>query len=55
MNIVIIGVGYVDFTGIGLAKFHHNISFLDIDSKKINKLKDRKPPFFEPNLKVFKR
>ena len=54
MNIVIIGVGYVGLvTGIGLAKFHHNISFLDIDSKKINKLKDRKPPFFEPNLKKY--
>jgi len=54
MNIVIIGVGYVGLvTGIGLAKFHHNISFLDIDSKKINKLKDRKPPFFEPNLEKY--
>ena len=54
MNIVIIGVGYVGLvTGIGLAKFNHKISFLDIDSKKINKLKDRKPPFFEPNLEKY--
>tara|TARA_X000000368_G_C23042674_1_gene717727 strand:- start:929 stop:2122 length:1194 start_codon:yes stop_codon:yes gene_type:complete len=54
MNIVVIGVGYVGLiTGLGLAKFNNNIQFLDIDIKKINKLKNKEAPFFEPSLNDF--
>ena len=46
MKIVIAGVGYVGLvTGLGLAKLDNKIQFLDIDSNKINKLKDKELPF----------
>ena len=52
MKIVIAGVGYVGLvTGLGLAKLGNKIQFLDIDSNKINKLKDKELPFYEPGLK----
>ena len=52
MKIVIAGVGYVGLvTGLGLAKLDNKIQFLDIDSNKINKLKDKELPFYEPGLK----
>ena len=45
MKIVIAGVGYVGLvTGLGLAKLDNKIQFLDIDSNKINKLKDKELP-----------
>ena len=51
MNIVVIGVGYVGLvTGLGLAKLNHNIQFLDIDITKVDKLKNKIPPFYEPLL-----
>jgi UDPglucose 6-dehydrogenase len=51
MNIVVIGVGYVGLvTGLGLAQLNHNIQFLDIDINKINKLKNKISPFYEPLL-----
>ena len=38
MNIVIVGTGYVGLvTGVGFAEQGHNVSFIDLDSKKINK------------------
>ena len=52
MKIVIAGVGYVGLiTGLGLAKLDNKIQFLDIDSNKINKLKNKELPFYEPGLK----
>ena len=51
MNIVVIGVGYVGLvTGLGLAKLNHNIQFLDIDITKVDKLKNKIAPFYEPLL-----
>ena len=54
MNIVIIGVGYVGLvTGLGLAKLNHTIQFLDTDFQKIDKLKNKISPFYEPELENY--
>ena len=51
MNIVIVGTGYVGLvTGVGFAEQGHLVSFIDLDSKKINKLANKELPFFEPGL-----
>jgi UDPglucose 6-dehydrogenase len=51
MNIVIVGTGYVGLvTGVGFAEQGHNVSFIDLDSKKINRLASKELPFFEPGL-----
>ena len=51
MNIVTVGTGYVGLvTGVGFAEQGHNVSFIDLDSKKINKLASKELPFFEPGL-----
>ena len=51
MNIVIVGTGYVGLvTGVGFAEQGHNVSFIDLDSDKIQKLEDMQLPFFEPEL-----
>ena len=49
MNIVVIGIGYVGLvTGLGLAKLKHKVQFLDIDINKVDKLKNKIAPFYEP-------
>lgn len=54
MNIVIIGVGYVGLvTGLGLAKIGNKVQFLDVDISKIDDLKKKKAPFFEPLLEEY--
>ena len=51
MNIVIVGTGYVGLvTGVGFSEQGHKISFIDLDSKKIEKLANKELPFFEPGL-----
>ena len=51
MNIVIVGTGYVGLvTGVGFAEQGHSVSFIDLDSKKINRLANKELPFFEPGL-----
>ena len=51
MNIVIVGTGYVGLvTGVGFAEQGHDISFIDLDSNKINMLANKELPFFEPGL-----
>ncbi len=51
MNIVIIGTGYVGLvTGVGLADLGNNVTFIDLDEDKINKLKNKNLPFYEPGL-----
>ena len=50
MNIVIVGTGYVGLvTGVGFAEQGHSVSFIDLDSSKINKLNNKQLPF-EPDL-----
>ncbi len=54
MNIVIIGTGYVGLvTGVGLASLGNNVTFIDLDEDKINKLKNKNLPFYEPGLEEY--
>ena len=51
MNIVIVGTGYVGLvTGVGFAEQGHEVSFIDLDASKINKLNNKDLPFYEPEL-----
>ena len=51
MNIVVVGTGYVGLvTGVGFAEQGHEVSFIDLDVNKIQKLRDKQLPFFEPDL-----
>lgn len=51
MNIVIVGTGYVGLvTGVGFAELGNTVSFIDLDTEKIKKLKNKELPFFEPDL-----
>ena len=54
MNIVIVGTGYVGLvTGVGFAEQGHSVSFIDLDSSKIDKLNNKQLPFFEPDLDAY--
>ena len=54
MNIVIVGTGYVGLvTGVGFAEKGHKVAFIDLDSSKIEKLKNKQLPFFEPDLDTY--
>ena len=54
MNIVIVGTGYVGLvTGVGFAEQGHTVSFLDLNSSKVEKLKNKQLPFFEPDLETY--
>lgn len=51
MEIVIIGTGYVGLvTGVGFSNLGNKVHFVDLDNKKIEKLKSKYMPFFEPGL-----
>ena len=53
MNITIIGTGYVGLvSGICFAEFGFNISCVDKEVKKIQKLQDGEVPIYEPGLEV---
>ncbi|MBZ0165699.1 MAG: UDP-glucose/GDP-mannose dehydrogenase family protein, partial [Candidatus Omnitrophica bacterium] len=51
MEIAIVGSGYVGLvTGVCLAEIGHNITCIDVDKSKINKLKQGQIPIYEPGL-----
>ncbi len=51
MNIAIVGSGYVGLvTGVCLAHIGHKVVCVDIDLKKIQKLRQGKIPIYEPGL-----
>ena len=51
MNIGVVGAGYVGLTtGICLSSLDHKITIFDLDEKKLNKISERKLPFFEKGL-----
>ena len=51
MNLVVIGTGYVGLvTGVGFASLGNNVSFVDLDKKKVSKLNNKEVPFYEPGL-----
>lgn len=53
MKIAIIGVGYVGLvSGACFADFGHEVICVDLDSQKINALRNSRIPIFEPGLDV---
>jgi UDPglucose 6-dehydrogenase len=57
MKITVVGTGYVGLvTGTCLAETGNAVTCVDIDEKKVNRLKDGKVPIYEPGLeKLFER
>lgn len=57
MNIAVVGTGYVGLvTGTCLAETGNTVICVDIDEKKVNKMKNGQIPIYEPGLEVlFKR
>src|SRR5664279_2735607 len=52
MRVTILGTGYVGLTtGVALAYLGHDVSCVDKDEEKIERLKQGEPPIYEPNLK----
>ncbi len=51
MKISIVGTGYVGLcTGVGLAVKGHNVTCVDIDKEKVEKINTGKSPIYEPGL-----
>ena len=57
MKISIIGAGYVGLvTGVCFANTGNDVLFLDVDKKKVLRMKKKQVPFYEPELeKLFKK
>jgi UDPglucose 6-dehydrogenase len=57
MKITVVGTGYVGLvTGTCLAETGNSVTCVDIDEKKVDRLKDGKVPIYEPGLeKLFER
>jgi len=52
LNISVIGTGYVGLvTGVSLAEIGHNVTCIDIDQSKIERLKSGDTVIYEPGLK----
>ncbi|MBL4586843.1 MAG: UDP-glucose/GDP-mannose dehydrogenase family protein, partial [Flavobacteriales bacterium] len=53
MNIAVVGTGYVGLvTGTCLAETGNDVISVDIDEKKVNKMKNGEVPIYEPHLDV---
>jgi len=53
MNIAVVGTGYVGLvTGTCLAETGNHVICVDIDVKKVNKMKNGEVPIYEPHLDV---
>ena len=53
MNIAVVGTGYVGLvTGTCLAETGNHVICVDIDAKKVQKMKDGVVPIYEPHLDV---
>lgn len=51
MKVCVVGAGYVGLvTGAGLAALGHDVICVDTDPSKVEGIKNRKAPFFEPGL-----
>jgi UDPglucose 6-dehydrogenase len=51
MNITIVGAGYVGLvTGATCAYFGHNITFVDVDTSKLDAIRRGESPIYEPGL-----
>jgi UDPglucose 6-dehydrogenase len=51
MRVCVIGAGYVGLaTGACLAKLGHKVTFIDIDEEKLEKIRRRESPVYEPKL-----
>ncbi|MBT33992.1 MAG: UDP-glucose 6-dehydrogenase [Thalassobius sp.] len=54
MNIAVVGTGYVGLvTGTCLAETGNNVICVDIDEKKVEKMRNGVVPIYEPHLDVF--
>lgn len=52
MRVTILGTGYVGLTtGVALAYLGHDVSCVDKDEEKIERLRQGEPPIYEPHLK----
>lgn len=51
MKIAVVGTGYVGLvTGTCLSEIGHNVTCIDIDQNKVNKMRDGISPIYEPGL-----
>jgi len=51
MRIAVVGTGYVGLvTGAGFADFGHDVTCVDIDETRVQKLRTGEVPFYEPGL-----
>ncbi|GAB6599035.1 UDP-glucose 6-dehydrogenase [Bacillus cereus] len=51
MNIAVVGTGYVGLvTGVGLSEVGHNVTCIDTNKEKVEKMQSGKSPIYEPGL-----
>ncbi len=56
MNITVIGTGYVGLvSGVCFAEMGNKVTCIDIDEKKVQKMRDGKSPIYEPGLETMMR